>query len=94
MWFTNANYTDQVVKPEKLSAKFKTAQIASEFREVFERCKAELLSSVEGGRGKDGEEEETEEERGREKGGKEGSEEEDIEDSVETASSSQVSEAV
>ena len=42
MWFTSADYTDQVVRPEKLSVKFKTVQIASEFKEAFDRCKAEL----------------------------------------------------
>ena len=54
VWFTSADYTDQVVRPEKLCAKFKTVEIASEFREAFDRCKAGLMSSVEGGHSKDG----------------------------------------
>jgi hypothetical protein len=83
VWFTSADYTDQVVRPEKLCAKFKTVEIASEFREAFDRCKAELKSSVEGGHSKDGEGEEREVKEGEESKGERGSE-----DSVGTVSTS------
>ena len=53
VWFTSADYTDQVVRPEKLSAKFKTVQIANEFKETFERCRADILASIEDNQSED-----------------------------------------
>lgn len=53
-WFTSADYSEEEVRPEKLSAKFKSVQIVNEFMEIFDRCKAELVSSVEGDEGAEG----------------------------------------
>ena len=47
-WFTTADYSEEVVRPEKLSAKFKTAQILKEFMETFDKCKVDLLGITEG----------------------------------------------
>ena len=54
-WFTSADYTDEVVKPEKLAAKFKNVQIAAEFKEVFDRCRAGLATPEEGSEEREGE---------------------------------------
>ena len=45
IWFTSADYSEEDVKEEKLCAKFKNVDIAREFMDTFERCKADLSSS-------------------------------------------------
>ena len=78
VWFTSADYTDGVVRPEKLCAKFKTVQIANEFREAIDRCKAELSSNIEDSHSKE-EEGRGEGEGEREEEGGEGEEKELVE---------------
>ena len=46
-WFTSADLSEEEARPEKLSAKFKSAKFMNEFREAFERCQTELVASDE-----------------------------------------------
>ncbi|XP_057302228.1 E3 SUMO-protein ligase RanBP2-like [Hydractinia symbiolongicarpus] len=38
-WFTQADISDGEVKPEQFALRFKTAEIANDFKENFEKCK-------------------------------------------------------
>jgi len=42
VWFTPCDFSDGVAKPEKLAVKFKQSVTAQDFKDVFERCVAEL----------------------------------------------------
>ena len=58
IWFTSADYSEEVVKQEKLAARFKTVQLADQFKETFNKCRAELEAAID----REGEGEEKEEE--------------------------------
>ena len=44
VWYTSADYSEGEGKPEKLAIKFKTAETAGKFKQVFDELK-ELFSS-------------------------------------------------
>ena len=74
-WFTNADYTEEVVSHEKLCAKFKNVECRDEFLSVFEKFKSEDSTGGEG-EGEEGDEAGEEGEEGDEAGeeGEEGDE--------------------
>ena len=45
-WFTPADYTDEEPRPEKLCLKFKNAELANEFKQVFEECVAAAATTA------------------------------------------------
>lgn len=66
VWHTYADFADEEAKFEQLAARFKTAELAGEFKEAFEKCQARLgdTSCV----AEDEEEEEVEEKQSTESG--------------------------
>lgn len=46
MWHTNADISDGKAKAEQLAARFKDAKMANQFKEKFEFCREQLLTSA------------------------------------------------